>query len=306
MMKKNLNKSAYPLLIMLAATLWAIDAIFRTTLTNSIPAAAIVFIEHLIGTFILLPLIIKSWKKFRKLSTKDWINLLILTIVSSALGSILFTKAFSYGDFLTPILLQKLQPIFVILLSAFLLKERITYKQIILSVFALIGSYMLNFGTNAPHFIFGAKETVFFLSIGAAACWGFGTVLSKNALKSLSFLEVTSLRYLLAVPVTLFFVFALNQTYDFSHLEIVSFGRFIAIGIVGVVSILIYYKGLKHVKASISTIDELMLPIVSILIAITPLNPNGSPQIPELMNIIGMVLMLGAIILLSFDKKNVE
>lgn len=291
---------------MFAATLWAIDGIFRTKLTYAIPAASIVFLEHTIGSIILLPFFLKSWEKIKSLSFKQWLNLITLTIVSSALGTILFTQAFSYGDFLTPILLQKLQPVFVILLSAVILKEKISLKQILLSAIALTGSYMLHFGLNKPNFIFGAKEIIFALSIGAAMCWGSGTLLSKNALKNLSFMEATSLRYFLAVPITLFFVFTLNQSFDFQTLNSDMLYRFAAITIIGVLSIALYYKGLKNVKASLSTIDELMLPIVSIIIATTSLNPNGAPQVPELTNIIGMALMLGAIIILSLDKKNIE
>lgn len=301
-----------PVFIMLAASLWAIDALFRTQLTFTIPPASIVFFEHLLGFLILSPLFFRNLQKIKKLTTKDWINFLAMTIVSSTLGTILFTEAlgrsFAQNDFVSPILLQKMQPIFVIGLSAIFLKEKVTWRFLGLALMAFIGSYMISFGTSTVHVGLQGKELVYLLALGASLCWGIGTILSKNALKKLNFPEATSLRFLLAIPVAYIFAVVLGQTYNFAQLQWEQIWRFIVIAAVtgGAGALIIYYRGLKYTEAKISTIAELMFPIVSIIIAITALNPYGAPQKLSLANIFGIAILLISILLVSFDRQEMK
>lgn len=304
------SSSWAPYLIMIAASLWAVDALFRTQLTYTIPSASIVFFEHLLGFLILSPIFFRNLKAIRALKLPDWINLLAMTIVSSVLGTILFTqalaKSFAEFDFITPILLLKLQPIFVVALSALFLKERITRKFIILAIFALIGSYLLSFGFTMVKFSLQGKELVVLLALGATFSWGAGTIMSKKALKKLDFPVATSLRFLLAVPIALIFAYFLNQTYDFRQLQFDQIWRFLVIaGITGGAGALIlYYKGLQKTEAKISTFAELMFPVISIFIAITPLNPYGQPQTLTLANIIGIIVLVSSIVMISLENRN--
>ncbi len=295
-----------PFLIMIAASLWAVDALLRGVLIKTMPPAAIVFFEHLIGFLILLPLFIRYIPKFKTLTGRDWGILLGLTVVSSALGTLLFTEAlsrsFALYDFATPVLLLKLQPIFVIILAAIFLKEKLTLRFLVLVPVALIGSYLISFGWHAVPMVLSNRAIVYLLSIGATCAWGAGTILSKAALKKLSFSEATVMRYALAIPVTAIFMFSLRQTYGISNLELNQILRLLLIAFTtGAAAIFIYYKGLQRTEAKVSTIAELMYPIISILIAITALNPYGAPQHLTTANIIGIIILLAAILKISID-----
>ncbi len=298
-----------PVFIMIAASLWAIDAIFRTQLTFTIPPASIVMIEHAIGFLFLSPFFFRYLSKIKSLKTKEWGILLMMTVVSSVAGTILFTealaKSFAEFDFVTPILLQKLQPIFVIVFSAIFLKEKISSRFIALAACALFGSYLISFGFEPVKLQFIGKELVFLLAIGAAAAWGSGTVLSKHSLNKLPYPAVSALRFLLAVPVAYIFSLFLGETYNVMNLNYDQIWRFIVIaGLTGgAFAVYLYYKGLQATEAKISTIAELMFPVVSILIAVTPLNPYGAPQQLSLANIIGIIILVTSIILISFKKK---
>ena len=296
-----------PVLVMFAAALWAFDGLLRTGLTADIPSVAIVFYEHLFGFVLLSPIFFSSLKTFRKLSSADWLRLIFLTIVSSVLGTLLFTEAlgrsFASGDFATPILLQKLQPIFVIGLAAIFLKERITFRYIALVPIALIGSYMISFGVDPVALSLDGKELVYILSIGAALAWGSGTILSKSILQKLSFAQATAMRFFLAMPIGLIALLLLNKWFppmDFSWEHI---WRFIVIAFTtGAGAVLIYYRGLKETPARVATIAELTFPIVAILIAISSLNPYGEPQQFSLANGFGISLVLISMLLISFDQ----
>ena len=296
-----------PLLIMFAASLWALDALIRTGLTTSIPSASIVLIEHIFGFILLIPIFIASVPVYRRLKANDWLVATALALVSGVGGTVLFTqalgKSFATGDFVTPVLLQKMQPLFVTFLAALFLKERLTLRFLALVPVALIGSYMVSFGIDPIRLSLSGKELVVLLSLGASFAWGGGTILSKTLLKKLTFAQATSIRFLLTIPVAFGASFLLGQTYSPTLLTLNEIWRFILIAFTtGAGAILIYYRGLAQTEAKVSTFAELSFPIVSILIAVTPLNPYGAPQSLSLANIFGIIILLISIIFISLEN----
>lgn len=307
-------KNSYlgPTLIMIAASLWAVDALFRTQLTFTIPTGAIIFLEYIIGATIMLPIFKKNIAEYKKLTQKDWWIFMSMVTVSSVLGIILFTEAlnrsFAQYDFATPLLIQKLQPVFVIFLSAFILKEKLTPRFLALAAIAFVGSYLITFGFNSIPLSLEGKGLVFLLALGAAASWGSGTIMSKYVLTKLNFPAATALRLVASIPVAAVFMIVMGETYNFMNLGWGDMWRFLMIAGVtgGALAIYLYYKGLQTTQAKVSTIAELMFPIISILIAVTPLNPYGEPQILSGGNILGIFLLLGSIIMITFTDHNTE
>ncbi|MDP3964853.1 MAG: DMT family transporter [bacterium] len=297
-----------PFLIMIAATLWALDGLLRSHLTERMPSMVIVFYEHAVGFLLLLPFVFKSFGKIKKLSGNDWSRLVILALVSSVLGTALFTEAFArsaeFFDFATPILLQKLQPVFVVFFAWLSLKERITWRFAGLAIIALLGSYLVSFGGEKIELDFTGRELVYILAIGAALAWGLGTILSKSILEKLSFSEATSLRFLLAIPLSALFITVQGGWYSPAELDGGQIWRFLVIGLTtGMGAILIYYRGLKVTQAKVATFAELMFPIVSIGIAVTALNPFGEAQTFSLAQGAGILLLLGSILAISLTES---
>ncbi len=297
-----------PFFIMMAGVLWALDALLRTELSKTISAGGIVMVEHIVGFLILSPLFFRSIRKLRTLNLKEWLVALLLSLTSSVGGTLMFTQAlqssFAVYDFSTPILLQKLQPLFVILFSRLLLDEKLTFRFLSLVPLALIGSYLISFGSDGVKLQLAGKELIFLLSIGAAFCWGLGTIMSKYLLKKLSFPEATSLRFLLAIPISFIVMMIIGQEYNPLDLKIYELWRFILIGLTtGAGAVLIYYHGLKNTQAKVATFAELTFPITSILIAVSYLNPYGEPDTMELSNIFGIIILLLSILAISFDNE---
>jgi drug/metabolite transporter (DMT)-like permease len=306
-----LNKKLAPFYVMLGASLWAIDGIFRTQLTFIVPTASIVLIEHLLGFLILSPIVFKHLSFFKKINLKTWIAILAMAVVSSVAGTLLFTEAlrisFAGFDFATPILLQKLQPVFVILLSALFFREKITFKFIIASGAALMGSYLLSFGFNPTTLTLQGRELVFILSLGAAFAWGSGTILSKHSLSKIPFEFLTALRFGVAIPVAFLATLILNQGFSFGDISLGNWVRFLVIsGITGgALAIYLYYKGLKYTQAKVATIAELAFPIVSLIIALTPLNPYGAPQQLSLDKLFGALILVVAMLYISLKEHEI-
>lgn len=285
-----------PVLIFIAAMLWATDAPFRYHLTQGLSASFIVLAEHAVNILLILPFIWSGWSEIKSLNLKQWVCLLVIGIGASALASILFTKAFAFINPSVAIVLQKLQPLIVIALATSFLKEKLGRQFWLFAVLALLGAYVISFPGLKPQLYYGEAwnpNTIgVLLALGAAILWGLGTVLGRFVLgTSVSFKTVTALRFLIAF----LFLIALNFRSDVLSTIDALTGKdifFIIIVAVtsGFTSLFIYYKGLQTTKASIATLAELGFPFIAVIINSATLGLFLKP-----MQILGMLLLLLAV-----------
>lgn len=269
-MRKALNFG--PLLIIFAASLWALDGIIRRSLFT-LPSITIVFYEHLFGAAILLPFFIKTFNK-EGLTRKEFFLLLFISMFSGVLGTLWFTTALLKTNFISfsvVYLIQKLQPIFAISAAAIVLKEKITKSYIKWAVVALIAAYFVTFKNGYINFSTGAGTiTAALYALGAAFAWGSSTAFSKLALKKRSSNYITSLRFILTAILALGMVFVFGQSKSLSAPTFSQLSRFLLIAVsTGMVSVAIYYRGLKKVQANVSTILELVYPLLAVFIDAT-------------------------------------
>lgn len=258
-----------PLLIVIAATLWALDGIIRRSL-YVLPPITIVFFEHLIGALILLPLVIKGFRR-EKLTKKEFSLVAIVSLLSSLLGTLWFTTALlkiNYISFSVVYLLQKLQPIFAITAAYFLLKEKISRNFLGWAILALVSAYFVTFDKGVVNLATGAGtvEAALF-AVGAAFAWGTSTAISKMALLKNSPSFITGLRFILTTAMALIGVMLLNQTSTLSAVTPSQLSSFVLIAVsTGMVALYIYYRGLKRTQAKISTLLELIYPLLAVVI----------------------------------------
>ena len=194
-----MRKILPPLAVMLAALLWSLDGFLRQEL-YSISSFLVVMLEHGIGAILFLPFLIKSQSEIKTLGQRGWISILWISICGGILGTFFYTKALSYVGYIdlsVVVLIQKLQPLFAISLSAIILKEKLSQRFIGLAIVALIGGYLVTFGTT-PMTDWDDKTMIAaLLALLAAFSWGSSTVLGKHALNRLPFTTVTGLRLFL-------------------------------------------------------------------------------------------------------------
>ncbi|MGB7859376.1 MAG: DMT family transporter, partial [Acidimicrobiia bacterium] len=133
------------LLVAVGAALWGTDGLFRLKLALELPAPVVVFWEHMILVAITLPLLIKFFRNRPHLDGKDITALLFVGVGASAVATILFTQAFTYGDPTTPLLIQKIQPVVAVLGAYLLLGERLLPRYGWYFLFAVGGAYLISF-----------------------------------------------------------------------------------------------------------------------------------------------------------------
>ena len=260
-----------PLFIIIAAILWSIDGVLRISL-YSLPPAVIVFYEHLLGLLVLLFFIPKWIGELKKMTRKEWIAIMIVSLFSGALGTILYTAALQKTNFLqysvVVLLQQQLQPLWAILVASLLLKEKLTKKFALWALVALVAAYFVTFKDGTVNFSTGNGTIIAgLLAVGAGFMWGSTTAISKFTLNKVSHIAATVLRFFFAPIFALMFIIPLNQTSALFQLTQQQWLTLLLITFsTGMVAIVIYYYGLKKVQAKASAIYELAFPAMAVMI----------------------------------------
>ena len=258
-----------PILILVAAALWAMDGIVRRSL-YVLPPIIIVFFEHFVGAILLTPLVVKGFKK-EKLSKLEWGAVGTVALLSSLLGTLWFTTALlmtSYISFSVVFLMQKLQPLFAVVTARIVLKEKINKRYALWAAIALIAAYFITFPKGVVNFSTGDKTVLAALfALGSAIAWGSTTAFSRYTLLKHDDKFITGLRFGITTLLALVAVFILNQQSKLFTVTWSQFGQFTFIALsTGMVALLIYYKGLKTTSVRVSTILELTFPLIAVFI----------------------------------------
>lgn len=293
-------------LVVFGAALWGVDPLFRIILLKSLTSSQIVLLEHVVLLFAAAPVLWRHRAELKGIGLRQVSALLIVSWGGSAGATILFTMALSSGDLNAVLLLQKLQPLFAIGLAAMILKERLPKNFGPLIVLALAGTYLLTFGWSIP---FGHVNSFMgvgsLMALGAAALWGGSTVMGRYLLGSMKYETVTSLRFILALP----FLFVIT-TLEGAPWQIqggVGATAAVAINLLlqallpGLLSMLMYYKGLSTTKASYATLAELSFPMTGVII-----NWIVFQELVTLPQIMGFALIWTALYFISNQQSRPE
>ncbi|MEM4756224.1 MAG: DMT family transporter [Candidatus Woesearchaeota archaeon] len=257
------------LFVCIAAFLWALEGIALIPPLYSLPVSLVVLLIHGIGFFLLSLSLSKEFAAAKTFSKKDWTILLLIALLAGALGTLAIVKALFLVNFQklsVVLLLQKLQPVFAIVLALVLLKEKIGKAFYVWAGIAIIASYVMSFGFSLPDFSAASTAAIFY-SLFASLAFASGTVLGRAIAQKYKPTTLTFYRYGLTTIIMLAIVFGTKAHH---HLTIISPKQWIFLALIplttGLGSMLLYYRGLNLVKASVSTIAELMFPVSAIVL----------------------------------------
>ena len=253
------------LLVAAGAALWGTDGLFRRTLALELPAPVVVFWEHLILVAVTLPFLIRFFRNRPKLTGRDLAALLFVGAGASAVATILFTQAFTYGDPTTPLLIQKIQPVIAVLGAYLLLGERLLPRYIWYFLFAVGGAYLISFPDPTNVGISQLAPALY--ALGAASLWAMGTVLGKHLTRTISPNELTSLRFAIGLPTALVILLLRNEAAAAMDVSLADIWALMLLSLIpGLAALLLYYRGLTTTPASSATLAELAFPLTAILI----------------------------------------
>ncbi|MCD4761155.1 DMT family transporter [bacterium] len=285
-MKKQIGILA-ALAIMLAAFLWAFDGVILTPWIIDLGLSDVptfVFMLHAVAAVFLSYFFFKQRSQLKNLDKKDWLAFVLTGLFGGAIGTMAIIAAIiivhsGHLNISVVLLLQKLQPIFAILLAFLWLKERPRTTFYFWALVALIGSYFLTFGFKSPNFDATSMFIPAMLAILAAFSFGSSTVFSKKAVTkinhglgtALRFYMTTGIMALIIVIISILNSAGVDTGYQgingFEAINWSLIGAFVIVALTtGGTAIFIYYWGLKKVLASRATIYEMIFPISAIVL----------------------------------------
>jgi DME family drug/metabolite transporter len=266
----RLNAIPGVLLVAIAAAMWGTDPIIRKPLSTTTSATTIVFGEHVVLVLLTLPMLAPALRAMVRAGWRYIVCAVIVGAGASALATILFTEALFHGDFITPVVIQKVQPLVAVLGAAVVLGERPRSRFVWFLVPALLGFWLV----NQPHPLEPTAQGLIPIlqATGAAVLWALGTVLGRYLGRKLEFHQILTLRFFFGLIASAIALQVMNaKTYAGAHDSL--WIAYLAI-VTGLLALGLYYYGLKRTPAVLASLAELTYPAVAVIAGIYAYNAH--------------------------------
>lgn len=291
----NLKKGA-SLSVILAGVLWGVISLFVRPLSSmGMSSLQISYVRMLIAAITVFLVLLITDRSKLKIQWRDLWMFVGTGIISVALFNTCYFYAIIHGEASVAVILLYTSPIFILLLSALLFKEKITAKKLIALVLTLLGCVLVSG-------ILGQSVTiaplVILIGIGSGLFYALYSIFGKLALKKYDSITVTAYTFFFGLIGSFPLGNPIN-TFQIMTSSVKSLLLCIGIGIVStILPYFLYTYGLNHMESGKAAILVAVEPIVGALIGMCFYHENSS-----LVKILGIIFVLCAIILLNIQDK---
>ena len=254
----------------------------------NLSSSEIAFLRGIIGSIFLVIASFFSREKISFVKIKNNIKLLILSGSAIGVNWIFLFQAYKYTTISNATLSYYFAPIFVVILSPIILKEKLTPLKMGCVITAMIGLFLVvnisgngtsNFNNQLVGILYGLSAAVLYASV----------ILMNKFIKNLSGFETTLVQLMIATIVLLPYVLIKDQM----NFTSVNFNSFIYIMILGIVhtgfAYYLYFTSIKQLKGYSIAVLSYIDPISAVIIASIFLGEKMS-----YIQAIGGILILGA------------
>jgi drug/metabolite transporter (DMT)-like permease len=283
--------------------MWGFDGVVLTPRLQHLDISFVVMMLHLIPFLLMQPFFYRQYRFLAQFNSNDWLFFILIAAFGGTVGTLAIVKALFLVDFQhlsIVVLLQKLQPVFAILLARIILGEHPSRRFYGYAGLAILSTYFVTFGLHLPDL---SHQTVLIhaasLALLAAFSFGGSTVFSKKILQKYSFYTANFYRFGLTALMMMPMVLASGKMTEITRVTQFQWLIFLLIAVTtGGASLFLYYFGLKKVSASLSTICELCYPLSAILFDYWI---NG--RVLSLVQWTASGVLLMCILVISLDRK---
>lgn len=280
--------------LILSMVIFGTIGIFRKFIP--LPSGIVACARGILGvTFLLAFIKIKKIKMDRESIGNHW-KILVISGAFIGLNWVLLFESYRYTSVAVATLCYYMAPIFVMMVSPFLLKEKLTAKKILCVLAALLGMVFVSGILDGGISDISELKGVLF-GLGAAALYA-SVVLMNQKLRKVPTYDKTIMQLAVAAAVLIPYIFVAE---DFSGVTLTPF-IVVMLFIVGVVhtgiAYALYFGSMNDLKAQTVALFSYIDPIVAIILSALFLK--------EPMTIysgIGAVLVLGATMISELPEK---
>lgn len=257
LLKPKVKAIVYVLLcVMLWALIPVVSKVGQTNLDNHQFLFYSSFVSFLL--FLTLSFFTKEYKVFSRLRIYEFLKVVFLGFLGTYLYYILLYFGYKNAKGLEVLVLQYSWPVFIVLLSSIILKEKITKRKTIAVTLGFLGVFVILSKGNFTH-IHLANIKVDMIVLFAGLVFALFSVLSKKI--TLDALSLNTIYFLIAT------IFSFFSMMIFSNFKLPTQSDIYPIIINGLlvngISYLFWIKALKNAKASFLAPFIFLTPVIS-------------------------------------------
>ena len=280
------------LAILGASLMWSVEPIFAKLAYTNSDFLQTSGIRAIIVAITAMLYVVITNKGNLKVKKEHLPKLVYIGVAGTLFADLLYFFALTKIPVINAVLIGHMQPIFIILIGFFILKEdkltKFDYSGILIMIIAgvLVTTKTVE---NFSEMRFGTMCDIYVVM--ATVAWSTTAIVMRKYLKHLNSGVVTFYRY--TVASTIFVVYLLIR----SSLVLANIYQ-VLVGLVVGVGTILYYEGLKRIKAAQVSAVELSTPFFAVVFAFIFLREKAT-----VMQLLGIVLLVVGILLLSRKEE---
>ena len=280
------------LAILGASLMWAIEPIFAKLAYANSDFIQTSGIRAMVVAVTALLYVVLTNKGNLKVTKKQLPKLVYIGIAGTVFADLLYFFALTKIPVINAVLIGHMQPIFIILIGFFILKEDKLKKFDYLGLLVMIVAGVLVTTKTLGNFSrmrFGTIGDIYVLL--ATVAWSTTAIVMRKYLIQLNSGVVTFYRYTIASVIFVAYLFLTSSLVLANIYQVL-------VGVVVGVGTILYYEGLKRIKAAQVSALELSTPFFAVVFAFLILK-----ELASVMQISGIVLLVVSILLLSRKEE---
>lgn len=275
MFKRKKQKNIALLAFAAAFIIWGINTVYIKIAVTEIPPNFYYLIRFAIPALILIPFILRGYKKP---NPYQWFVLIIASIIGFVVPNILLAEGLRRTSAIDTSLIFLLGPVLMFAFSIEFLKEKFNAKILLGLVVSLAGAALVVVGPSLYNIKTNGDLYGNILILLSAITATAGIVIIKPILKKLPALQITTIRFALATLFTVPLVYlehpnisAINWTPE------VNFALFYGVVFGSLVAYVLYHFGLSKISGEESSTLQYLDPLAGVLAALFILGEQITP-----------------------------
>jgi drug/metabolite transporter (DMT)-like permease len=297
-MVQRLGNAPY-LLLVGAAFFWGGNAVAGKFLAGSLPPVTISFLRLAIGVLIMSPVIIRLFKRERA-ALRENLKMLVFLAVTGVIGfNLLIYWALNYTSAINATLLNSTSPLFIFLLSALLIGEKMELKYWVSMAISFIGVLFVITHGSIERMValqFNIGDLIMVLAVLSWALYSIYIKKLSGKMPSLAIFGFTlAIGFLLMIP-------AVAVELAVVPVDVLSLGEWSALIYIGIFpsicSFLLWNRAVAMIGPAKASISLNLIPVFGAGAAFLVLG-----EVITLPQVIGGCLVFIGVFITSFTKK---
>jgi drug/metabolite transporter (DMT)-like permease len=256
------------------------------------------FLRYVVACIGFLPVVIPKGLAFFKMSLKQWFQVILLGFTGVFAYNYLCFKVLKTMQANHVALIIALNPILVMMGSAWMHKDRITRRRLLGALVSLLGVAIV-ISRGRLWQIFSGYELGDLLTLLATFCWMMYTLFARNTLETMGPLQASF--WASVTGMIMLGLMAMTEPLP-SRVPASAIFAVVYLGLIGtVVGFIWYYDGIKKLGATRAAMFNNLIPVFTLVLSVIILNEEVSTY-----TYIGAALVTGGVLLANrMPRRNI-